>query len=232
MKLAVMQPYFFPYLGYFQLIHAVDKLVVYDDVNFIKQGWINRNFILVDCQPLRITVPLSKASSFKTIAETTLSPDPAWRGKLLKTLSHAYAKAPHFEPVFALVNKVVQQHADSVAELALGSIHAVSEYLGLNTKIQSSARHYGNRHLKGEARVLDICRREGASAYHNLPGGQALYDPATFTAAGIDLRFIKPVEPRYRQFACTFVPHLSVLDVLMFNDRESTHSFLANYGIM
>jgi WbqC-like protein family. len=231
MKLAVMQPYFFPYLGYFQLLHAVDRFVSYDDVNFIKQGWINRNFILMGCQPLRITVPVSGASSFKTIAETPLSPNPAWQGKLLKTLSQAYAQAPFFNPVFTLAESVVRERWDSVAGLALGSIQAVANYLGIKTEIRPSATQYDNRSFQGTTRVLDICRREGAAAYYNLPGGQNLYDPSTFSDAKVELRFIQPGEPRYRQFACAYVPHLSILDVLMFNDRETVSHFLADYRI-
>lgn len=232
MKLAIMQPYFFPYLGYFQLIHAVERFVIYDDVNFIKQGWINRNFVLMDCRPLRVTAPLCGASSFKSIADTTLSPGSAWRGKFLKTLIQAYGKAPHFEPAFTLAEDVIQRQCGSVAELALESILAVAKYLGLSAEIRPSARHYENRHLKGEARVLDICRQEGADIYYNPFGGQELYDRATFASAGVELRFIKPGEPRYRQFRCEFVPHLSILDVLMFNDRETVRKFLADFEVV
>lgn len=231
MKLAVMQPYFFPYLGYFQLLHAVDRFVVYDDVNFIKQGWINRNFILMDCQPLRVTVPVSGASSFKTIAETALSPNSIWQGKILKTLSQAYAKAPFFETVFPVVESVVHERCSSIAGLALGSVQAIANYVGIKTEIWPSATQYCNRNLQGEARVLDICQREGADAYYNLPGGQALYNPRAFASAGIELRFIQPTEPRYRQFTCAFVPHLSILDVLMFNDQETVNRFLMDYGV-
>lgn len=230
MKLAVMQPYFFPYLGYFQLLYAVDLFVIYDDVNFIKQGWINRNFILMHCRPLRITIPLAGASSFRAIANTTVSADLAWRNKLLKTLYQAYAKAPHFEPVYTLVEGVVRTHCTSLAELALRSIQAVTEYLGLTTQIRPSTRPYANCSLKGEARILDICLREHADVYYNLPGGESLYERAIFAQAGVDLRFIQPNQPHYPQFGCAFVPNLSILDTLMFNTPETVRGYLEDYG--
>lgn len=231
MKLAVMQPYFFPYLGYFQLFHAVDLFVIYDDVNYIKGGWINRNFILMNCRSQRITVPLAEASSFKTIAATELVVDGRWRERLLKTLRQAYAKAPYFEPVYALAEGVILSPCTSLAELALRSIRAVANYLLLTTEIRPSARPYANRSLKGEARILDICRRESADAYYNLPGGETLYNRAAFSEAGVKLHFIHPGEPPYRQFRCAFVPRLSILDVLMFNPLRTVQGFLANCEI-
>lgn len=231
MKLAVMQPYFFPYLGYFQLLRAVDLFVIYDDVNFIKGGWINRNFILMNGQAQRITVPLVGASSFKTIAATRLAADRLWRDKLLKTLRQAYSKAPHFDQVYALAEGVILSPCRSLAELAVGSIRAVANYLRLTTEIRPSATYYANDSLKGQTRILDICQRERAEAYYNLPGGEALYDRSAFSAAGVTLRFIHPGEPHYRQFGYTFVPRLSILDVLMFNPPETAHRFLASCEI-
>lgn len=229
MKLAVMQPYFFPYLGYFQLIHAVDRFVIYDDVNFIKKGWINRNFILMQCQPQRVTVPVSRASQYKTIADTFLTVDASWRDKLLKTLHQAYAKAPYFEPIYAMAEWVIQTNSKSIAELATTSIQAVNDYLGLTTEIRPSSRIYGNHSLEGAARILDICKRENATAYYNLPGGEALYEPTAFAARGIELHFIQPGEPRYQQFDCPFVPRLSILDALMFNAPEKVRELLCCY---
>lgn len=228
MKIAVMQPYFFPYLGYFQLINAVDTFVAYDDVAFIKGGWINRNFLLMECSPLRFTVPLHKASPNRTICTTRISAL-RWQQKFLKTLRQAYAKAPQFEQVYALAEKVVQREYPSMAELALESLVAVSDYLGIATVIRPTSRIYGNIHLKGEGRVLDICLQEQADIYINLPGGMQLYNPAAFSARGVSLRFIHPNEIRYPQFLCNFVPQLSILDVLMFNDRNTTQSLLGAY---
>lgn len=225
MKLAVMQPYFFPYLGYYQLINAVDTFVAYDDVAFIKGGWINRNFLLMGCGASRFTVPLHKASQNRVICSTLIGELP-WRQDFLKTLHQAYSKAPQFEPIYALAEAVVRKEYPSVAELALGSLAAVVDFLGVATAIHPTSRTYGNARLKGQERILDICRLEKADIYINLPSGRALYDSDAFASCGVDLRFLQPDEIRYPQFRCEFVPHLSILDVLMFNDREAVQAML------
>jgi hypothetical protein len=225
MKLAVMQPYFFPYLGYFQLINAVDIFVVYDDVAFIKGGWTNRNFLLMGCSSVRFTVPLHKASQNRSICATRISGQ-RWQQDFLKTLHQAYAKAPQFEPIYALTERVVQREYPNLAELALESLVAVAGYLGIPTEIRPTSRTYDNALLKGQERILDICRQEKADTYINLPGGRHLYDPTAFLASGVDLRFLQPEEIRYPQFRCEFVPQLSMLDVLMFNERESAQGLL------
>lgn len=232
MKLAIMQPYFFPYLGYFQLIKAVDKFVIYDDVNFIKQGWINRNYILLNCKPTRITIPLQHASSFQTIFETKLSSTVEWRAKLLKTLYQAYGQAPYFNDVFNRIELVIQQRCTSISDLALASIRMVLEYLELSVDIQPTSIHYQNCHLKGQNRILDICRQEGCKSYLNLSGGRALYDAQAFNNADIDLRFIQCKELQYPQFGCTFIPNLSILDVLMFNEKSQVNGYLDYYELI
>lgn len=229
MKLAVMQPYFFPYIGYFQLINAVDKFVIYDDVSYIKKGWINRNYILMNCQPLRFTIPLSNASQNRDIIDTRLTLNSVWREKLLRKIRHAYSKAPHFDEIIILAEAVIQKEHESIRDLALASLDAVINYLGICTEIQPTSREYNNSKLKGEARVLDICRIEAASAYYNLSGGYELYNQSAFNTLGISLHFIKPLHINYRQFDCKYVPDLSILDVLMFNDRETVVSYLTDY---
>ena len=230
MKLAIMQPYFFPYLGYFQLIHAVDTFVVYDDAMFIKQGWINRNFLLMDCRPQRFTISLSHVSSFQLICNTKISGG-HWRVKFLKSLRQAYSKAPNIAQVYALVESVVIQKYPSIAEVALESLNAVMDYLGLTTVVRTTSRIYDNASLKGQDRILDICKQEQADVYINLPGGRALYDQEVFAGHGMDLRFLQPNEVRYPQFCCEFVPNLSILDVLMFNDRRKVREMLQAYSL-
>lgn len=225
MKLAIMQPYFFPYLGYFQLIHAVDTFVAYDDVAYIKRGWINRNFLLMGCNSVRITVPLNNVSQFRPICNTQIAPV-LWQHNFLKTLHQAYAKAPQFAQVYALAETVVKRDYPTVAELALSSLTEVMDYLSLKTTVRPTSRIYRNNHLSGQARILDICQQEKADTYVNLPGGRALYDREAFAARGVDLRFLQPGDVRYRQFRCEFVPNLSVLDVLMFNERDTVRELL------
>jgi WbqC-like protein family len=227
MKLAIMQPYLFPYLGYFQLIAAVDKFVFYDDVNFIKNGWINRNRLFLAGEVRYVTVPLADASSFSKINQILVQPrSTGWPRKLLETVRHSYCRAPYFGVVQSMLSEIFLTDDRRVAELAKGSVIAVSKYLGLRTRFVMSSAMYKNSHLGGVERVFDICRREEASQYVNLPGGSDLYDHQSFASRQLTLRFIEPKLTPYRQFSAQFCSSLSVLDVLMFNDRETARAML------
>jgi hypothetical protein len=227
MRLAIMQPYLFPYLGYFQLAASVDRFVIYDDVAFIKNGWINRNRILLGGTPHYLTVPLAGASSSRRIDEVRTQPRERWQGKLLEQLRHAYARAPQYASVSRLVEQVLSDETDSIARLAAKSVIDTCTYLGLETAFVKTSTGYGNDALRSAARVIDICARERASTYVNLPGGRALYDASTFAAANIDLEFVDTVLPAYAQFGAPFVAGLSIIDILMFNRIESARAMLS-----
>lgn len=224
-----MQPYLFPYIGYFQLLHAVDRFVVYDDVAFIKQGWINRNRILINGQPSYFTVPVKHASSFTLTRDTVIDDDrqhERWSEKMLKTFENAYRRAPEFARVFPVVESVFTRPTNRIAELAVASIKSVAALLDIRTEWVESSTQYDNAHLKGEHRVLAICKAECATDYVNLPGGRELYAREHFEAAGICLRFIESRPIQYSQFAPAFVPSLSIVDVLMFNPLDTVRTFL------
>jgi len=224
-----MQPYFFPYIGYFQLVHAVDRFVVYDDVPFIKQGWVNRNRLLINGAASYITVPVRHASSFVRIRDTQIDADPQnarWSDKTLKTIENAYRRAPEFAQVFPLVESVLRLPTGRIGELALASLKAVAQFLDIRTDWVDSSERYDNADLKGEDRVLAICRAEGATAYLNVPGGRELYSRERFAAGGIALQFVQPRAIEYRQFGDPFVPWLSIIDVLMFNQPAIVRTFL------
>lgn len=233
MKLGIMQPYLFPYLGYFQLIAAVDKFVLYDDVAFIKQGWINRNQILLNGQPCLFSVPLRGASSNRSIRDTEISVGeyPRWRDRFLRTIVLAYSKAPYFEATMQLVSSVLEPSSSSAADLARRSIEVVCEALDLVTRIEISSTIYNNSHLRAQERVLDICRREGASLYINPSGGRELYSHEAFGACHMELRFLRSRLPAYPQFGGEFVPALSILDVLMFNSIDTVRGMLAEFDL-
>lgn len=235
MKLAIMQPYLFPYIGYFQLIRAVEEFVVYDDVNFIKQGWINRNRTLNNGAPLLFTVPLENASSFSRINEVRvdLKQYNAWKNKFLKTLALNYKKAPQFDTTIGLIGGVLDNFREgSVADLALSGIRAVCGHLGINTKIVPSSSVYNNTHLHGKERVVDICRQTGASHYINPIGGQELYTKEYFKEHHLQLSFIKSLPVTYAQLKEPFVPWLSIIDVLMFNTAGDIVLMLENYELI
>ncbi len=234
MKLAVMQPYLFPYIGYFQLINAVDTFVIYDDVNFIKQGWINRNSILVGEKAFLFTVPLENQSSFKKINQTFLNEKfyQSWANKFLITIEQNYKKTPFFNDVFPMLKMVFQTENKSIANLAVNSIKSTAKYIGITTEFVDSSVKYGNLHLSSQTRVLDICIKENATQYFNLSGGIDLYSKSDFLENGIDLQFIQSEKIAYSQFNNKFVPNLSIIDILMFNDIRKIKDLINHYKLL
>jgi hypothetical protein len=226
MKLAIMQPYLFPYLGYYQLVAAVDKFVFYDDVNFINRGWINRNRILLNGEAFYITVPLAGASQCKKINEISVHNEGRWRKKMLESIRHSYAKAPHFDSVNPIISDIFLANDSHISRLAIRSVTTMSDYLGLKTEFVMSSSIYKNADLKGDNRILDICGREKTTFYYNLPGGRDLYDKNIFESRGVCLRFMIPRLQEYKQFSGSFCPGLSIIDVLMFNDRSAVVEML------
>jgi len=232
MKLAIMQPYLFPYIGYFQLINTVDKFVIYDDVSFIKQGWINRNRILVAGQPQYFSIPVKDRSSFKLIREIEISNNLDWRSKILRSIEFSYKKTPCFNEVFPIIEKVFCLQTDFISELAAKSITTICEYLDIYTQFVDTSSIYQNSNLKGAERVLDICQRENTSEYINPIGGIELYSKDTFLKKSISLHFIKTNFFVYPQLRNEFVPWLSIIDVLMFNSREKVRGFLKEFELI
>ena len=237
MTLAIMQPYFLPYIGYMQLMNAVDTFVLYDDVAFINRGWINRNRLLINGQEYLFTVPLKDASQNKRINEVRLADDPKWRSKLLKTVEQGYRKAPYYGAVMPLTEKIVNFATDSIADLVHNSLVELNQYLSLTTRLVTSSPVYENSQLKAQERILDICRQEGATRYINPIGGIELYDKPTFAQADIELNFIQAKRVDYPQFnriggPDTFIPWLSVLDALMFCDVPMVKAMLGEYELI
>lgn len=209
---AVMQPYLFPYLGTFQLARRVDRYVFFDDVAFIKKGYIHRNAVLLDGHAHAFTAPVRQASQNRTIAEHDYVGD--WQ-PLLALLRRAYAAAPQFEPVFALVQRALLQGPTNVARMNAHAMAAVFGYLGLPFDHGFASAHALPPDLRASARVRAVCRAEGATTYVNPAGGRALYDAADFERDGLVLRFCSMRPLQYAQRAPVFVPNLSMLDVLM-----------------
>jgi hypothetical protein len=215
MKLAIMQPYFFPYIGYWQLIHSVDRFVIYDDVNYIKNGWINRNRVLINGAATYFTVPLFQSSSFKKICDTSVQPSAPWRSKLSKMIENTYRRSPYFDHVFPTIDALIRQEHENLADYLACQISALAPFMGIQTEVVTSSRCYGNAELSGQDRILDICRREGATTYINPQGGQELYDKKVFAEHGLDLGFIVMQALSYKQKTDEFIPSLSIVDALM-----------------
>jgi hypothetical protein len=226
MKIAVMQPYLFPYAGYFQLIAVVDKFIFYDDVNFIKNGWINRNRLFLASDVRYFTVPLRGASPFKKINEIAILPGNVWQKRIIDTVRQSYSKAPFFKEVDSLVSDILFLSENKIGNLAKASVIAVCNYLGINTQFVMTSAAYENSEMSGTARIIDICHREKSQFYFNLSGGRTLYSEDLFKSENIKLNFIENEPMRYQQFTNEFHSGLSIIDVLMFNDRKTVLEML------
>jgi hypothetical protein len=218
---AIMQPYLFPNLAYYKLVRNVEHFVFYDDVNFIKGGWINKNNILYNGQALSFRFPLVDASSFKLISEITLFNKEREVALFMKKLTYSYAKAPFFDNVMKLVEAILNTPTNHISELAEQSIRMVFDYLHLPLTASTSSSLVYNRaaHNKTD-RLIDLINFLNKSSYLNAIGGKTLYDKAYFKSRGIDLYFVGSTIQEYPQFQHAFVPGLSILDVLMFNHPE------------
>lgn len=233
MKLGIMQPYFFPYLGYWQLMNAVDRYVVYDDVNFIKGGRINRNAILLQGQSHTVNLILRGASPNKLINQVQVDTQDLTQTKLLRTIGQAYAKAPFFADVMPVLEKAIRCEEENLARYLLHTFRVVNEYLGIRTELVLSSDIEKNNDLKGYEKVIEICTLTGADCYYNAIGGVELYEPHrdAFEAAGIELRFLEMEPVQYTQFRNEFVPNLSIIDVMMFNSPEQIRNLLEAYQL-
>ncbi|MGZ2368731.1 WbqC family protein [Ancylomarina sp. YFZ004] len=230
MKIAIMQPYFFPYLGYLQLVNLVDIFVFCDDVNFIKNGWIARNRIISKTYPFQyFRVKLNGASQNKLINEVKLINGPV---KLLKTIRCTYSKAPYFNDVYPLIEKCLTSSATSIAEMSANSVVLVADYLGIETEFEfSSKKHANSKGIGMSERLISICKHDNASCYCNLTGGVKLYSKDFFKQFGIELKFIESKKVTYDQCNCHFVENLSIIDVLMFNSVETTKKLLNSFEL-
>jgi hypothetical protein len=219
MKVGIMQPYFLPYIGYFQLIASVDKFVIYDNIKYTKKGWINRNRMLQNGTDKIFSVALAKASDRLDIVERELSSD-FNRQKLLSQFRGCYLKAPYFEDVWPLIERIVSFQDDNLFRYIQNSIVLICGYLDIDTEIIVSSSVVADHDLLSQDRVLSICEALNANTYVNPIGGVELYSSEDFAGVGYDLKFINTDTIEYAQFGSSFVPWLSILDVLMFNSKD------------
>ena len=232
MHLAIMQPYFLPYLGYFQLMSAADKLVLLDDVNFINRGWINRNRIAVNGEPYWLTLPLAKASQNRLINEIEIVDDPIWKRKAMRTVELSYRSASFADEILPLFSDMLKEARGSLSVFLFHRLRQVADYLGIDVRIEPTSTIYPKEGRTGQDRILDICRREGATTYINLPGGRDLYNPQAFAAAGIKLLFIEPnLDALVLQYGGQEGPSLSILDLLMHNSAATLGDAVRNVSL-
>lgn len=232
MKLGIMQPYFLPYIGYWQLMNAVDKYVIYDDVNFIKGGWINRNRILLNGKSQYFNIQMQGASSFKLINEININNNEININKNLKTIYMAYHKAPNFFKVYKLLQDILEKQTDNLAEYVINSIRVIADYLNITTEIVISSSINKDNSLRGQDKVIEICKKSNATDYYNAIGGMDLYSFDEFKENGINLSFLKTNDICYKQFDNEFVPNLSIIDVMMFNSQAEIKTMLDDFTLI
>ena len=220
MKIGIMQPYFFPYIGYFQLIQAVDQFIVYDNIKYTKKGWINRNRILHNGKDMMFSLPLKSDSDYLNVDERELASD-FNRNKLLNQIKAAYRRAPYFPHTFPLCEQVVHFEDENLFRFLHHSIVKTCEHLGITTEVKISSDIAIDHNLKNQEKVIALCNAVGASTYVNAIGGMELYSKETFREKDIELKFIKSKPFEYVQFDDEFVPWLSIIDVMMFNPIEN-----------
>lgn len=227
----IMQPYFVPYIGYWQLLDAVDEFVIYDDVNFINRGWIHRNRVLINGEPRYYNLPCRKLSQNRLIRELTVNPDDGRRQENLKTLEINYKRAPFFYETCGLMERIFASEESSLALFLKESIQHICGYLGIGTRLLLSSEVEKDNALKGEEKIIDICKSLGADRYYNAIGGKELYHAGRFGDEDIELYFLKAQLQEYRQFGEDFVPGLSIIDVMMFNSAEEISRMLRQYTL-
>lgn len=228
MKLGIMQPYFFPYIGYWQLINLVDTFVIYDDVTFIKQGYINRNYLLANGQAQLMTLALNGASSNKLINEIQVGNNPK---KILKTIIQNYSKAPYFKVVYLLIEDILMKKEKSLEKYIGYSLIMISKYLEIKTEFIYSSDIQKNEVLKAQDRVIEINKQLGATVYINAIGGKELYKKEDFKKENIELKFLKIEEFEYKQFNNEPIPFLSIIDIMMFNSKDEVIKMLNRYSL-
>lgn len=233
MKLGIMQPYLFPYIGYFQLIQSVDKFVIHDDVQYIKGGWINRNRLLNRNTDCLFTLPISKDHSIKLINERLFIPTiDQEKTRLLHKLKMLYHQAPFFQPIIKLVETIFKDSERNLALFLTHQLRLVCDYLHISTPFAISSAIPKDNTLKGEARVIMINTVLHSTVYHNPIGGMEIYQKSHFLDQNLQLFFLKTQPLAYPQWGADFIPNLSILDVLMFNSVKQVKKLLECYDLI
>ena len=225
-----MQPYFFPYLGYFQLINCVDKFVMYDNIEFTKTGWIRRNRILNFDHDRYIIVPLKKASDFSHVCDLEIAETYDYK-KILRVIKGAYERSPYFNDTFQLLKDIIPPVNHHLFDYLLCVTKGLCAYLEIQTKFIISSSISINHSLKAQEKVIALCTALNADEYINPIGGKHLYDKSSFTKSGIELSFHRISDITYSQFKDPFIPNLSIIDVMMFNSKERIKELLNIYEL-
>jgi hypothetical protein len=233
MRIAIMQPYFMPYIGYFQLISSVDEFIIYDNIQYTKKGWINRNRILVNGKDQFITIPIKKDSDYLDVSERIISDN--WgkeKYKILNTIKSFYGKAPNFKEAYQVIEDCLNIEEENLFNFIYETILIINNFLDIKTKIIISSDIDIDHNLRSKNKVIEICKNRNAEIYVNSIGGISLYNKEEFKDNGIILNFIKSNPIKYHQSNGEFIPWLSIVDVMMFNSKEKIKEYLKEYTLI
>jgi len=231
MTLSGNQPYFLPYLPYWQLIYASDVFLIADDFNFIENSWITRNRLLIQGTPHYFHLDVSKQSSNKPISDLSLAPQSKCKDKLLRQLFLEYRHSKNFDDAYSLLEFILSYPDNNLARFISNSILIILEYLEIKTTVHYTSEYHPDDHLKNKDKVVWFCNQCSADSLINLPGGRELYDPSYFLEHGIDIKFINSSFPRYHQKSSTFIPGLSILDIIMNCSRTEVQDMLPAFSL-
>ncbi len=230
-QVAIMQPYFFPYIGYYQLIKSVDDFIVYDNIKYTKSSFINKNYILLNKEKKLFSIPLKKDSNSLNIKDRYISP--VWekeRQKLLNQIKQSYSRSIYFEEGFSIIEKCIMFNSSNLFSFIYNSLKQICEYLSINTNLLISSQVPHDSSLKSSGRVIDLCKSLRAVSYVNPPGGKELYCKKIFKNSGIDLKFLEPEINPYNQGVGNFISHLSIIDLIVFQGKDQLKEQLNKYS--
>lgn len=233
-KIGIMQPYFLPYIGYFQLIEMVDEFVIYDNIEFSKASWIRRNRMLQNGKDVFFTLPIKKDSDFLDVDQRYLVDNFEMEaGKLLRRIESNYSKAPYYEEFYPVLKKIIFCEERNLFDYILNSVIGIKEYLDIQTPIKILSKLGKDIHqLKAQDKVIGACKALRATHYINSSGGTHLYNSKSFQDENIELLYYRANHIEYSQFNHKFIPSLSVLDIGMFNDVTKIREYLNDYQII
>ncbi len=233
MKLGLMQPYFFPYIGYFQLLNYVDLWIVFDNVQYIQRGWINRNRILhpeLKKEWQYITIPLDSRKGFSKINNIKIKQELDWKNRIIRKLTFYNEQSIFYKEVISLINNIFITNENNLSKFVTRSIRYTADYLGIKTKILVlSDMELELLNINGPGDwALRICESIGAKEYINPIGGKDLFYNKKFKDSNIKLSFLKSKMGVYNQKRPEFIPGLSIIDLMMWNSKSELSSFLNN----
>lgn len=231
MKVAIMQPYFLPYVGYFSLIKHVDQFILFDTPQYIRHGWIERNRVLKQNGELfYVKVPLNKHQRETKIKDIRINNSENWKNKILAQLIPYRKIAPNYMEVIKLLKEILEYETESIVELNYISLKKICDYLNIITdiKIWSEMDMEIEEVKSPDEWALNICKALNVDEYYNAIGGNSFFDKSKYENAGIALNFIETEPITYKQFSNEFVPYLSIIDVMMFCNKEQINSMIDN----